>query len=276
MSGVRAEAAGQLIGMMGSLPIERLSTAERVAAALRDELLSGAILPGTPMRDIELSARAGVSRTTVREALSLLAREGLLTHSLHRGTEVARLAPDDVRDIYAMRRILERAGAEALIASPSAGIEDLERAVAAMAGATARRDRRGVVEADVAFHSAIVATLGNRRIYSAMTGAMKELRLALSVTDRTYDDLDWQLSQHQSLLALLRERNPDAAQALEEHLAHSEAMVCMAVERPSARSDVTHRHVKAESIDDHRATGVNGQGHVGSPTRTGIERSRSR
>lgn len=131
-----------------SLSIERLSTAERVADALREQLLSGAMAPGTPMRDAELSARAGVSRTTVREALSLLAREGLLTHSLHRGMEVARLAPSDVGDIYAMRRVIELAGAAALVAAPPASLEDLELAVQAMAHAAARRDRRRVVEAD--------------------------------------------------------------------------------------------------------------------------------
>jgi DNA-binding GntR family transcriptional regulator len=47
-----------------SLPIERLTTAARVADALCEELLSGAFRPGTPMRDVELSARARVSRTT--------------------------------------------------------------------------------------------------------------------------------------------------------------------------------------------------------------------
>jgi len=108
-----------------SLSIERLSTAERVADALREHLLSGAIAPGTPMRDVDLSVRAGVSRTTLREALAVLAREGLLTHSLHRGMEVARLAAADVRDIYAARRVIEQAAAESLIATPAASLEEL-------------------------------------------------------------------------------------------------------------------------------------------------------
>ena len=100
------------------LAIERLTTAERVAEALREQLLSGIYRPGTALRDAELSAHAGVSRTTVREALALLAREGLLTHSLHRGMEVTRLSPGDVRDIYATRRLIERAGLETLLAQP--------------------------------------------------------------------------------------------------------------------------------------------------------------
>lgn len=196
------------------------------------------------MRDADLGARAGVSRTTVREALSLLAREGLLTHSLHRGMEVARIAPGDVRDIYAMRRLLERAGAETLIASAPASVEPLQQAVSAMTAAAARRDRRRVVEADEAFHTALVAALGNTRLQAAMQGAMQELRLVLSVTDRAYDDLDEEVRQHMILLDDFRERSPDALPALEIHLLRSEAMVCAAIEEavaPGPPSPHSHR-----------------------------------
>ena len=220
-----------------SLSIERVSTAERVADALRQRLLSGDIAPGTPMRDVELSARAGVSRTTVREALSVLAREGLLTHSLHRGMEVARLAPADVHDIYAMRRVVELAGAEALIAGSPAVLAGLERALQAMSEATALRDRRGVVAADVTFHTAIAAGLGIRRLQTALEGALMELRLVLSVTDRAYDDLDDQLRRHRYLLDLFWKRSRAAVMALEEHLLHAEELVCTALE---AADDQNH------------------------------------
>ena len=181
------------------------------------------------MRDVELSARAGVSRTTMREALALLAREGLLTHSLHRGMEVAQLAPDDVRDIYALRRLLEPAGAAELVAGPPGVLTALEDAVRGMAEAASRRDRRRVVEADVAFHTAIVAALGNRRLRAAVAGALKELRLVLSVTDRADDDLDEQLRQHRALLDLFRARSPAAVGAVTDHLTRSETMVCAAM-----------------------------------------------
>ncbi len=213
-----------------SLSIERLSTAERVADALREQLLSGAIAPGTPMRDADLSARVGVSRTTVREALAALAREGLLTHSLHRGMEVVRLACADVRDIYAARRVIERVAAESLIASPEGSLDGLERALHDMAEASARRNPRQVVEADVAFHTALVEAFGNRRLRTAIVGALMELRLVLSVTDRANDDLDDQLRQHRELLELFRERRPEVVAALEQHLLNSETMVCAAIE----------------------------------------------
>jgi DNA-binding GntR family transcriptional regulator len=218
-----------------SLSIERVSTAERVADALREHLLSGAMAPGTPMRDVDLSVRAAVSRTTVREALAVLAREGLLTHSLHRGMEVARLAPADVRDIYAARRVIEQVAAESLIATPAGNLEELERALRDMTEAAARRDQRRVVEADVAFHTAIVAALGIRRLRTAIVGALMELRLVLSVTDRASDDLDDLLRRHRELLELFRERSPEAVTALEEHLLHSEELVSAAVEATDYR-----------------------------------------
>src|SRR5690606_7960176 len=117
-------------------------------------------------------------------------REGLLTHSLHRGMEVARVSASDVSDIYAMRLLLECAGAEVLLTRAPAAVEALELAVQAMADAAARRDQRRVVEADEAFHTALVAALGNQRLQTAMRGAMKELRLVLPVADRACDDLE--------------------------------------------------------------------------------------
>jgi DNA-binding GntR family transcriptional regulator len=166
------------------------------------------------MRDGDLSARAGVSRTTVREALAALAREGLLTHSLHRGLEVARLASAEVRDIYAMRWVIELAGAESLVAGSPVVLEELERAVHAMSEATALRDRRRVVAADVAFHTAIVAGLGVRRLQAALEGALMELRLVLSVTDRAHEDLDDHLRWHRQLLDLFRKQRRAAVTAL--------------------------------------------------------------
>jgi DNA-binding GntR family transcriptional regulator len=221
------------------LEIERLSTAERVADALREQLLSGHFAPGTPMRDGELSARAGVSRTTMREALVQLAREGLLAHSLHRGMEVAQLAAHDVRDIYALRRVLESAGAAALLADPATPIAAMEEAACAMAEAAAHRDRRGVVEADVAFHTAIAAALGNRRLGAAAASALKELRLVLSVTTRVDDDMDEQLREHRALLDLFCAGSPGAVRALGEHLAHGEEMVCAAMERAQSGSEAS-------------------------------------
>ena len=86
---------------MSVLSIRPVTTASSLAESLREELLSGEYPPGTPLGDADLVERAGVSAATARAALSELEHDGLVVHSLHRGVEVVRITPDDVRDIYA-------------------------------------------------------------------------------------------------------------------------------------------------------------------------------
>ena len=100
---------------MSVLPIRPVTTATTLAETLREELLSGAYAPGTPLGDVELVERDRASTGTARAALSELEHDGLVVHSLHRGVEVVRITPDEVRDIYAARRVFEIAGLEALL-----------------------------------------------------------------------------------------------------------------------------------------------------------------
>jgi DNA-binding GntR family transcriptional regulator len=201
-----------------SLNFERVSTASRVAEVLREQLLSGVFRPGTPMRDVELSRRAGVARSTMREALTQLARDGLLEHSLHRGMEVTRLSQADVADIYEARRVLECAGVQALKAGGD-GLEMLEAAIHDMHSAAQRADPRAMVDGDVAFHLALVAAAGSPRLSQCAESVMLELRLVLSVVDRNRSELLTQVKDHETLLAAIRSQPPArAVSAVEQHL----------------------------------------------------------
>ncbi len=79
---------------------------EAIFATLRSEILSGVHGPGTPMREITLAERFGVSRTPVREALSRLQQERLLER-VARGLQVPEIEPAQVIQIYDMRIMLE-------------------------------------------------------------------------------------------------------------------------------------------------------------------------
>src|SRR3954466_12838602 len=142
-----------------TLRVARASTSAMLADLLRDELLSGALPPGAPLRDTELAERANVSRGTAREALAELAREGLVVQTLHRGVRVASPTEADVADVFGARRVLEGAGLEVLLASKALG--PLEAAVDRLAAA---RNVPEGVEADAAFHLAIVAATGVERL----------------------------------------------------------------------------------------------------------------
>ena len=69
--------------------IHRLSVADQVASVLRQRILDGELRPGTPLQELSLATALGVSRNTMREALRILALEGLLHRNLHRGVVVS-------------------------------------------------------------------------------------------------------------------------------------------------------------------------------------------
>jgi DNA-binding GntR family transcriptional regulator len=210
---------------MSVLPIRRASAATAVAETLRDELLSGVHAPGTLLGEAELGERIGVSPGTVRVALAELAHDGLVVHALHRGVEVARITQDEVRDIYAARRVYERAGLEALLRRRPADVTWLEAAVERMGESAAAEDARALVESDLAFHLAIVAAAGSRRLTRSAQGALMELRLVLSVADRARDDLPALVADHQYLVEVFRGGHlREAVAALEDHLSRAEVV----------------------------------------------------
>lgn len=80
---------------------------QRVYEQLRSEILNGEAGPGTPLGEVELSARFGTSRTPVREALGLLAADGLAEQSGARGTAVSRISSADIEPLFEVREALE-------------------------------------------------------------------------------------------------------------------------------------------------------------------------
>jgi DNA-binding GntR family transcriptional regulator len=201
-----------------TLRVARASTSAMLAALLRDELLSGALPPGSPLRDTELAERANVSRGTAREALAELAREGLVVQTLHRGVRVASPTEADVVDVYATRRVLEGAGLTALLAAGD--FAPLEAAVEAME--QARSIPEGV-QSDAEFHLAIVAACGVERLRAAAERALREVRLVLCASDRANGDPELQVAGHRELIAVFRDGRPqDAHAALMRHLDRGE------------------------------------------------------
>jgi DNA-binding GntR family transcriptional regulator len=218
---------------MSVLSIQRASAAATVAESLREELLSGEYLPGTPLSVADLVESSGVSLATAREALAELARDGLVVHSLHRGVEVAPISSSDVRDVYAARRVYEIAGLQALLRRRPVDVGWLEAASERMGEAAVARDGRALVEADLAFHLAIVAAAGSRRLTRAAQAALAELRLVLSVADRADDDMPALVADHQYLVEVFRSGHVrEAISALEDHLSRGEVLAQRAASEP--------------------------------------------
>jgi DNA-binding GntR family transcriptional regulator len=187
------------------------TVADHIAAMLREAIAKGTLAPGTALRQDELAARCGFSRMPIRDALRLLEAEGLVSIHPTRGAFVAAMDASEIREIYAVRELLE---IEALrLALPNLTAETLDEA----AGFLGQIDN----EPDVArwgalnrgFHLALYSACGNGRLLALIeaqhNAADRYVRILLS-------SLDYQSrsqSDHRELLAACRKRHE--AQSLE-------------------------------------------------------------
>jgi DNA-binding GntR family transcriptional regulator len=201
--------------------IDRRSTTEQVAATLREAILSGQLLPGTPLREVHLAEEIGVSRNTIREATRTLAAEGLVRYKHNRGVVVTELSTRDIDELYQARAVLEWAGIEVLLASRSEGVfETLAPLVDKIESAFVGGDAAGVLEGDRQFHATLVSAIGNPRLEHYYASLQHELRLALSLTERSSVELGRHRDDHRILLDAIRSGSlQEARAALAAHLA---------------------------------------------------------
>jgi DNA-binding GntR family transcriptional regulator len=214
--------------------IDRSSTTDRVADALRDMLFTGEVSPGEALREIGLADAFHVARSTVREALQLLAAEGLVTRFPNRGVVVTELTGDDISEIFGARLVLESAGLRCGVLG--ADLAGVAAALATYATATESGSQADITHTHLQFHTSIVALIGNTRLVANVEVLTGDLRLALASVERERANARQQVSPHRRLLRLMKSGDVDAAVAeLESHLTTARASVHDQVIAHSAR-----------------------------------------
>jgi DNA-binding GntR family transcriptional regulator len=210
---------------------EQTSTVDRAAEALRRALFAGELEPGTPLREVALADSLGIARSTVREALGLLATEGLLTRIPYRGVMVAALDPADVHDVITARLALEEAGVRAWPTATPDARHTVGEVLDAYAGAASTGAAPGpLAEAHLAFHRSLVGLTGSSRLVATAAALHGELRLALAGVDRRRGNAAQQVAAHRELLEVIGGGDTEAAvAALRAHLTDAEDSVREAV-----------------------------------------------
>lgn len=205
-----------------SFALDRETTPVRIAAALRAEIAKGALPPGTRIQEMEFTAAFDVSRHTLREAISLLVAEGLLTRASFKGVEVTKLSAEDVRDIYATRRLIELAAVDALADAAPAVWNDILAAIDAVGALPISVDSETMNRADLAVHFALVAVYGSKRIMNTYAAAVREMQILLFRAYPPKDVVSGRMS-HVEFGQMLRDRDITAARRqLEQRLLRSE------------------------------------------------------
>lgn len=137
------------------------TTAQHALDHLREEIVSGALVPGERVGQESVAGRLGISLAPVREALRILEREGQVTYRPRRGYVVTELNIADLEEIYALRALLEREAAfSALPALTEEDLAAIERAAADCVAAVSDGDVVAELAANRRFHHAILAPAG--------------------------------------------------------------------------------------------------------------------
>jgi DNA-binding GntR family transcriptional regulator len=222
--------------------IQRQSTTDQAADAIRQAILSGRLLPGTPLREAALAAELGVSRSTLREAARTLESEGLVRYQMNHGIVVADITGSDAADIYAARAAVELAAVDALTGHRDPAIyANLADLVEQIEHAFSRDDTAAVLDGDRLFHATLVTATGSPRLRRFYRQLQQEQRLALALAEQSSRELGRTADDHRQLLDALRGSSEQARAQLTAHLQAGAAELQRLLNLLAHRQGLAHR-----------------------------------
>ena len=204
------------------IEIARLGLTDQVAARLRVLLVEGQIEPGAKLNERVLAERLRVSRTPLREAIKLLAQEGLLDLVPNRGAVAVKLTEDDIVHTFEVLAGLEAmSGDLAARRIDDAALSELRAKHHEMLAAFERRDLSNYYRLNAAIHAGINQAAGNPVLsatYARINARVQSLRFRTN-----QDDAKWRLAvqEHSEMMQALTDRDGAAmARVLTDHLHH--------------------------------------------------------
>ncbi len=217
-----------MIGRMekAELMLEKIEKAPQtlrdiVQNRLREAILRGQFAPGSRLVERPLCEQLGVSRTVVRETIRYLEAEGLVEIIPNRGPIVATLNWDQAKQVYDIRRQLERAAAGACAQSQGADFAPkLSAALATLQSKVNDTEWLGFLQATTHFYQLIFEEAGHHiawDIVQRLNGRISRLR-TLTIADKTREraGMSHMIAIHDSILSGDVQR---AEQAVEDHIA---------------------------------------------------------
>jgi DNA-binding GntR family transcriptional regulator len=203
---------------MAARDLNVVSTQEALVEALRDRILAGDFAAGSPLSDVALATEYGVARPTLRAAIQALVYEGLMRREPRRRAFVPRLMAQDIRDLYLVRLPLELTAVKALVRRPEA-LQPAARVVERFERLGEQGSWREAVDADMAFHAALIAGVASPRLERTYGSLQSEIRLALIQLRPAYATVSALAEEHRRLLeAISSGPVSTAVRAMREHL----------------------------------------------------------
>ena len=190
---------------------------QEVADRLREKIFARELEPGSWIDELKLAAEWGISRTPLREALKVLAVEGLVTMKVRRGAYVTEMSRDDVSQVYRLLALLESDAAGEVAAQRqrrrvgcAAGLHDrLEKQV---------RQRDAFFATNEAFHFKLLEVAGNRWRMQIVADLRKVMKLNRHHSLFKQGRIGESLAEHRALMRALESRDARrATQLMRKH-----------------------------------------------------------
>lgn len=211
--------------------LEVPSLVDAVQQAMRARILDGKIAPGSAVTEILVASEFSVARTTAKAAVERLVNDGLLRRAANKSARVPILDPDQVRDVYFSRGLLESGVVQRLAEAgrvPAAAGQALEQFDVAVQ----RNQMSEVVASDIAFHRALVDALDSARLSRIYSTLMGEAQLCMAQMQHLRL-LDPALiaQEHRAIVAAIDGRDPArAAATIQAHLHNAGDRIIAALE----------------------------------------------
>ncbi|PKO51161.1 MAG: GntR family transcriptional regulator [Betaproteobacteria bacterium HGW-Betaproteobacteria-13] len=205
---------------MTATRIAPLALYQEVAERLRQRIFAHELKPGTWVDEQALAEDYGISRTPLREALKVLASEGLVTLKPRRGCYVTEISERDLDEVFKVMAMLEgecartsaSRASETELGTLKAIHADLEKAASA-------QDINAFFEANQAFHHELQRIADNRWLLHVIEDLRKVIKLSRHHSLFSEGRLEQSLAEHRALLDALLARDADAAdQLMREHI----------------------------------------------------------
>jgi DNA-binding GntR family transcriptional regulator len=194
---------------------------EEVAELIRERIFKRELEPGSWIDELKIAEHYGISRTPLREALKVLAAEGLVTMKVRRGAYVTEVNEKDLADVYHLLSLLESDAASVVATQASAAqlaeLQALHKELEA-AASPARQDREAFFEINERFHMRLLEIADNRWRMQMVADLRKVMKLNRHHSLFKSGRIDESLKEHQAIMAALSAR--DSAATLQRMQAH--------------------------------------------------------
>ncbi len=202
-----------LAALPAPAPLSPRALYQDVAERLRQQIFARQLEPGSWIDELKLAAEFGISRTPLREALKVLAAEGLVTMKVRRGAYVTEMSAQDVAQVYHLLGLLESDAASQVAEHASAEDRSQLTRLHALLERQARQ-HDAFFATNEQFHMALLQMAGNRWAVQVVTDLRKVMKLNRHHSLLKRGRLAESLTEHRVLMQAIEQRDPARARAL--------------------------------------------------------------